>query len=254
MRIRFSGTVPKDEPSTNEDAFFPHEPGTTERVALSDGASESYASRKLATLLVKNFVDPLGDTDFCIDPFLWVDNIRQAYNKACGEFRQMSWSQQGAFERGSFATLLAFKSDSRRGVRIFWVGDSCVVLLDDGKFRYSVPYDTSAEFQQRPELISTIPRHNDFLRSNEFLKTYSRWCPITRKTIILCMTDALAEWALRRKEKKRPVWETLCRISDQAALEALVEGERKAREMRVDDSTLLVIDFTDEKSDGISDP
>jgi len=254
MRIRFRGTVQKDELFSNEDAFYPSELGTVKRVALSDGASESYASQKLARLIVMGFVIVSGETDFCNNPTLWLKKLYELYDKECGG-HLMSWSQQGAFERGSFATLLGLRfCEVAEAVNIFGVGDTCAVLLEDDEFRDSVPYKNSADFQQRPELISTIPNHNNFLCSGEFLKTHAWWWHKTRKTIILCMTDALAAWALRRNEKDTPVWKELCNISDQATFETLVKEARNAGEMRIDDSTLLVITFDDEKSDGVSIP
>jgi hypothetical protein len=57
------------------------------------------------------------------------------------------------------------------------------------------------------------------------------------------MTDALGEWALRMGEEDGPSWTILLGIETQAELEALVAEERGARNMRVDDVTLVKLTF-----------
>ena len=56
------------------------------------------------------------------------------------------------------------------------------------------------------------------------------------------MTDAIAEWFLRRAQADPCAGEILLGISDVAGLEALVARERKAGRMQVDDSTLLILE------------
>ena len=75
-----------------------------------------------------------------------------------------------------------------------------------------------------------------------FLKHHTTW-PLNELTtpIILCMTDALGEWALRNAECSRPVWVDLATISNPSDLEMLIIQERDSKNMRIDDSTLLRI-------------
>jgi hypothetical protein len=257
MRIRFHDTIKKDEQYPNEDAydFWPRELDFVKRVALSDGASQSYASRKLANLLVEHFVTFSGNINLRDNLDLWLEGVLQAYNDACGDPRDWNWRQLALFERGSFASLLGLvfeKKGERQLVKIWGVGDTCAILLNNGKFCAAWPYKSSDQFQQRPRLISTIPSHNAFLRSRDFLPLHFIQLPITTKTIILCMTDALAAWALRCAEEKAPEWERLCNLSKPEEFEALVKDARENGQMRVDDTTLLVIDFESGANENVS--
>jgi len=56
------------------------------------------------------------------------------------------------------------------------------------------------------------------------------------------MTDAIAEWFLRRAQEDPCAGEVLLGISDIADLETLVVQEREAGRMQVDDSTLLILE------------
>jgi hypothetical protein len=56
------------------------------------------------------------------------------------------------------------------------------------------------------------------------------------------MTDAVAEWFLRRAQGDPCAGEILLGISELADLEALVVRERKAGRMHVDDSTVLILE------------
>ena len=56
------------------------------------------------------------------------------------------------------------------------------------------------------------------------------------------MTDAIAEWFLRRAQEDPCAGEVLLGISDIADLETLVVQEREAGRMQVYDSTLLILE------------
>ena len=56
------------------------------------------------------------------------------------------------------------------------------------------------------------------------------------------MTDAIAEWFLRRAQADPCAGEVLLGISDVAGLETLVVRERAAGRMHVDDSTMLSLE------------
>src|SRR4051812_4694428 len=117
MRDLFAGSCAKepDRPEANEDAytFSPDR----QRLVVSDGASESYDSRVWARLLTAKFA---VDTSFGQD---WLRSAVSAY-LAEHKFESMSWSQQLAFERGCFATLLAAEHDPvANQLNLFGIGD-----------------------------------------------------------------------------------------------------------------------------------
>lgn len=239
MNIIFHTTLSKNisESQLNEDAYAPHKRGAVERVAISDGASESYNSQLWAKLLVNQY---LSDSAIKLDI---IDSLIHEYNST-HDYASMSWSQQAAYERGSFASLVGVEySKERNDLDLIAVGDSLAVLLDNCKYVLSYPYDKSSQFDQRPTLISTLKKHNTFMMENDFYESHSRCIDLTHyeKPILLLMTDALGQWALRKQEQDEPVWNLLCNIK-KTQLKKLVIDERQQKRMRTDDVTLLVIE------------
>jgi hypothetical protein len=241
MRLRFAGQVPKDSafPDANEDALNVEiELG---RVAVSDGASESFDSRTWASILASRFVQ-------C--PELTEAWLSEALGDYASRFdpANLSWSKQAAFERGSFATLLGLEQSTEyTTVDVIGIGDTVAVLVGASGFIDSHPYGKSEQFQQRPELFCTNPVHNAFFTTAEFFLRHHKTWSLNGMTAahILCMTDALADWAFRNAEAGQPVWDQLIAICDAPALEALVQRERQTKAMRVDDTTLVTISLED---------
>lgn len=242
MRIRFRATFPKDmsAPELNEDAFAPKKEVEVDRIAISDGASESYNSQLWAKLLVNQYVSNLTINSETIDTL--IHRYGSEHNYA-----SMSWSQQAAYERGSFASLLGVEYNaSHNELDIIAVGDSIAVLIDNdgGTLLTTYPYHESSQFDQRPTLISTIKRHNEFISDSQFHTTHSKSIPLSEsdKPILLLMTDALGQWALKNQERGTPVWKLLSSMT-KSKLKKLIKEEREHRRMRTDDVTLLVIDL-----------
>ncbi|AGA64663.1 hypothetical protein B488_06710 [Liberibacter crescens BT-1] len=248
MKVLFQGQVPKDTeyPEANEDAVAISDRGN--RIAISDGASESFDSQTWARLIACQFVE-----NSTLDEF-WLTTIMQKY-KSNFDLSSLSWSKQEAFERGSFATLLGVEEDAdRRAVDIVTVGDSLAILLDDVDFVESFPYKNSEEFRQKPLLFCTHLSDNTFfLHPNFSLEHRKTWnlekyvCPL-----LMCMTDALGEWALRHAAQGNSQWHFLREMSDPALFRDVVLTERANKRMRVDDVTLLIISFDMVKGHEIS--
>jgi len=217
------------------------------RVAVSDGASESFDSRTWASLLVAKFLD---DPGLCVS---WLDDAVTSYAQQFA-VSDMSWSQQAAFERGSYATLLGVEhSHLDHSVTIQCVGDSLAVLLDDGEFVDSFYYRRAEAFQARPELLCTNPGRNRPFALPHYFRIHRQSWSLGRRSapVVLCMTDAVGQWALRRHQRREPVWQELMRIDDAAAFETLVLDGRVSSGMRVDDATLVRVSFDDDEDDGV---
>jgi len=246
IRLLFSGTVPKvlDFPDDNEDsvAVAP----TQLRLAVSDGASDSFDSQTWSRTLANSFV---YSERAALDAE-WITSALAVYRGFLNRVLQHndSWAVHSAAERGSFASLLGVEQlPDNHGLRLYAVGDTSAVLLgrnEDGiLYRIdSFPYTASAEFRQRPVLISTNTAHNGFAMQSSFPETSQRSWPQGREQELrfVCMTDALAEWAFRCEEQGHDVWGRLFLIRDEAEFCRLVVDAREQGEMRCDDSTLVV--------------
>ena len=233
---RFFGSVSKHpgDADRNEDAFMWSSKRSA--LALCDGATESFDSRLWARILARLFVlkpaVALAKVDVAIAAFTRRHDPRS-----------MSWSRRAAFDRGSFATLLGVTvSPKRDRVRVLAIGDSLALLLDGTRLVASFPYTDPDDFRRQPTLLATRREHNSFLDAPDHADastTVWRLDQLAQPRIV-CMTDALAEWFLRRAREDVRAGEILLGISAIDDLEALVASERQAGRMRIDDSTLLI--------------
>jgi hypothetical protein len=251
MRALFVGSCAKepDRPEANEDAYAFS--ADRQRLALSDGASESYDSRLWAGLLARKLAD---DASFGPE---WLETAASVYQSE-HDFAAMSWSQQLSFERGCFATLLSVEHDEANGrLAMFGVGDSVAVLMVGSEVVRSWPLDDPEKFRDRPTLISTLRAHNEFTQLPEFHSLARMEFDLSAlpEATLLCMTDALGEWTLRMAGEDPERLVELLAIRFEEQLAALVMAERAAKRMRIDDSTLAILRFdAGEDASGLPQP
>jgi hypothetical protein len=234
FRFDLAVSVPKDpeREDLNEDAFDVSE--NNQIIALSDGASESYDSKTWARMLVHNFVN---SPSFSSN---WVKAVQEKY--AAGiDFKNLSWSKQMAFERGSFATLITVNcAPLSNGVEVFSIGDSLAVLVRDGRYTQSYPFDTPEQFDARPELLSTLSHLNNFTDDGEFVSNEHNQIWATQHgDWILLVTDAVGQWLLREINHEPSSIELLLQINTDEQFEELVVAMRSERRMKLDDSTMI---------------
>lgn len=250
MLVNFEGQVPKDLKfaAEVEDRF--RICLSTRRVALCDGASESFDSKLWADILAAKFV-----CDTAINE-AWLAACIAQYSEHF-DFNSFSWSKQASFARGSYATLIGVEiSDDNQKIHVISIGDSLCALLQDRSLMVTFPYSNSEQFLQRPDSLSTIASHNSFITDTDFLECQrmSISLPTDSKHSLLCMTDALGEWALQDGDAERSRWSVLQSISKVSELEELVYTERAAKRMRVDDVTLINIDPLGAENDELPHP
>lgn len=260
MKIRFSIQIPKipERPDLNEDVLLFDE----EQAVICDGASESFDSRTWAHMLAKaafakDFI-PSGETfDALADEY--ASNVNYAV---------LSWSKQAAFDRGSFSTLLkaSYKKEESR-IQVTAVGDSEFFLLSPVVYDISSdprlgtcscvrryyrllhcqPYKSSAEFSRRPGIISTLKRANAVF-SAEYMASSVQSYEVKRGGYALLMSDALAAWSMKKYEQGKPVWDKLLSFTDEDPKSKeefllMVKDLRSRHELKVDDTTLLIMEF-----------
>lgn len=234
LRLDFAASVPKDlsQGDLNEDAWAVSPDGTC--FALSDGASESYDSKRWSELLVKKYA---SDSAFLPE---WVRQAVAEYDSAV-EFLSLSWSQQMAYERGSYATLLALQlAENGEEAEVLAVGDSLAVHCRGGEILMSYPFDLPEQFDERPQLLSTLRSGNDFLtEANWFHRSTCKTWSLTDGDIIYLMTDAVGQWFLRALSASPSSLAALGEIDSFDALVELVHRSRSEGVMKLDDSTIL---------------
>src|SRR4051812_26586214 len=131
MYVAFSASIPKHDQyaSENEDVLSIDET----RLALSDGASESFDSKSWASILASRFVVDPRITD------AWIEEAVVEYELRFAR-ETLSWSKMAAYERGSFATLLGIEFSGADELSIFGMGDSIAVVVDGTELGDAFPY------------------------------------------------------------------------------------------------------------------
>lgn len=231
-RSVLSFSVPKREDAINEDRWRSTPDGTI--CALSDGASVSFESGIWAELLVERFV-----TDANVSSS-WVDGAGRQY---LGKFDRetMGWSQQAAFDRGSFATLVGvIWPPDQPFLRIFAIGDSIAAFVRGNSFAGSYPLTSHLDFDRSPTLLSTNPIENPTISDEVIAAGWQTFeVDANSQTIALLMTDALGRWLLEDPHSSR--LSRLLEIGDQAHFANFIDVERAEGRLKRDDSTLIIL-------------
>ncbi len=233
-------TVPKrgHRPEENEDAAAGD--GGRGRFAVADGATESaFAgdwSRLLAEAFVRDSIMERGWPD-------WLPPVRQQWLDTVGG-RELPWYLEEKFEQGAFATLLGVELvRAATGAGWEWrsvaVGDCCLFHLRGNELICSFPMEASADFNTSPSLIGSRP--------GESPRDHRAKGRARHGDTLLLMSDALAQWALRRHETRRPPWPDLAAALQSSESEAmfaqLTDSLWAQKELKTDDATVLAIEM-----------
>lgn len=234
LRLDLAASIPKDpeQADLNEDNWAASLDLTC--FAVSDGASESYDSKRWSEMLVQKYV---SNPDFLPD---WVHEAVTHYNNKV-DFSNLSWSQQMAFDRGSYATLLTLQlAENGAEVEILAVGDSLAIHCRAGEVLMSYPFNSPEQFDERPQLLSTLSGGNDFLaEANLFHKRTCKTWHICEGDVLYLLTDAVGQWVLRALSLPLSSVEELAKIDSVESFLELVLRCRSEGTMKLDDSTML---------------
>jgi hypothetical protein len=219
-----------------EDAAAGH--GLLGRFAVADGATESAFAGPWASALAEAFVqNPVSPGGWAG----WLPEVRRRWLKEVGD-QELPWYLEEKFQQGAYATLLGIELALIEGAwewQAVAVGDCCLFHLRGDNLLCSFPLERSGEFDTRPELLGS--RDGDLPRDH---------CAKGRARFgdsFLLLSDALAQWALKREEARRPPWrelrDLLTGCSPQLDFEAWVEARWEAKDLKTDDLTLLAVDL-----------
>lgn len=228
LRVIFSASVAKDpdDLDSNEDYWVLDEGGNG--VAVLDGATESYAARRWARLLGTAWAHRKAD---------WLADAQVAYALAMNG-AQLSWAQEAASERGSFATIAAIRA-AGDGLAATCVGDTCVMLIDGERLERSHPLTSASQFTSAPLALPSDQGQLD--RGRTLLDQVNVTLPVPGPGLEAWLaTDAIACWLLVEDDDQRA--ERVRRVRSLHSEEEfgiLVASERQAGRMKVDDSTLV---------------
>lgn len=220
------------------------------RVAISDGASDSFESRSWAQLLSDAFVQ--APPELTPEAFsTWLKGLARAWNASI-DWSELAWyAEQKAREVGGLATFLGLCIDeetngSQNGSNKKWraiaVGDACMIQVRGNKVLEKFPVSDAESFGDTPALVSTILHHQEQLvEAGLSIKKGS--CEIG--DLFILATDALAEWLYRvisyeGEERHLPTWDQIVKLIsfDFSTLVCLL---RATGALHNDDSTLVLV-------------
>lgn len=231
-------TISKDPQimGSNEDAAVLRLFGKSQRAAVFDGASESFAARKWSRLLADEWGRGLVVDDS------WIKNAQDRYQREMYAL-SLSWAQEAAMERGSFATIASIEVlDDVINVCI--IGDSTVFFLDSRGVKSSLPFQSETQFSSAPLALSSRPKALEqnyaLLQSGKKLSgTFSK---AIGERFILLATDAVSCWLL--SDDLSTHLQRLNRLiscKSPAEFREMVLREREDGAMKIDDSTIILL-------------
>ncbi len=214
-------------PDEYEDAYA----GDPERgrFAIADGASESAFAGDWARILVRAYVRTPGSWS------RWLPAARRRW-RAKHQDLDLPWYAEAKFAEGAFATLLGigFAGEQWQAEAI---GDSCLFQVRDHCLRRAFPVRRSAEFGNQPNLLGSRPKGNTQLLTKRIHLT-GDW---RQGDVLFLMTDALAQWFLKKIEDRGQPWKVLQALETEAQFAQWLENLRAARQIRNDDVTLICL-------------
>jgi hypothetical protein len=248
-----SFSIPKKDNTDdqNEDVFdvkkFQFNDKEFFRISLSDGATESYLSKKWAETLVQEFgcfPQIHSDNNF----YDFIESAQKTFNiwkkkypdLREAEGRPLLFSEDFRLLEGSDATFLGvnIQNDVNSNGK-YWsaisIGDTCLFQIRE-EFIFSHPLQFSEEFNNSPNLLSS-KGSRDFIKIKYIEK---KWC---YGDIVYLMTDAISCWFLQEYENGNEPWITLDNITTQEEFNMFITDLRQKKMIRNDDVTMICIKF-----------
>ncbi len=240
-------SVPKGGEVKNEDSSAADD--RRGRWAVADGASESVYAEEWADILTRAFIDRPCFKTHRLDE--WLGPLQSRWLREARS-RPMPWYIEPKVEdQGGFSTFLGVVVERPRGGKaeerpLRWsavaVGDCCVFQVRRGEVVVAHPVKRACDFGYTPPLLKTKDERAEAASRDAAWIHGLIWRP---GDVLLLMTDALAEWFLGRSEADGTAWGELERFlsapDPQAAFAGWVEERREAKELRSDDTTLVLI-------------
>jgi hypothetical protein len=210
------------------------------RLAVSDGASVSYDSRKWAWSLCRTFI---RNTNFGID---WLSSARAQFADRFGPPAD-DWAASHAWDRGSFATFLGITLTQERLVA-HGVGDTILFVVAGSKIQIW-PEVEADDFSASPALLCSHPGRSAF---NDTESAFDKATQIVDAptggwggTRLIVATDALAEWVIRAvtPDERLSRLDSISSHVDHAEFAGWVSDAISAGDVRRDDCAVVVVEL-----------
>jgi hypothetical protein len=238
-----------DTPQFYEDAF--HVDERKRMAAIADGVASAIFSGLWARVLTQAVVAEPPNLEDQAAFQSWLADRRTEWREQIDLSKIPLWRLGDKMALGGMSTLLwvlAAPADGEPDLepgahrfQSFAIGDCCLFHVRQGQTIRSFPMTASADFDLSPGMIGSVDRKQDHLLAFSAIEDYL----LPGDTLVLC-TDALACWSLAQSEAGSPVdWESYWTMTDED-WQNEIAAIRAARQIRFDDTTLLLLRLADE--------
>jgi Protein phosphatase 2C len=204
--------------------------------SIADGATESSYSREWANLLV----DAYSRNAFKTTTAKAIIEQLTLQWQGLLETKNLPWYAIEKAEAGAYATFLGITFHPGGG---FWsafaVGDCNLIQIRNSKIIEIFPITKASSFGNTPQLLSSKIQKNRYSESVK-TKCYS----LQRGDTFFLSTDALAAWLLNNISETP--FNVLCDLvmnENKDGFRVWLNEKREAKEIKNDDTTLLLIKF-----------
>ena len=227
----------------------------TATFAVADGVSQSLYPDIWAEILTKNYTD--SPHDFFVSDEnnnkiltgILSDKYNEAFQKRYDSLlpqEQKNVNVKRIKTPYPAATFVGVKINDN--ITVEYIGDSVLFRIDKTGIHSvcSMQQDDNAKisFNNRPQYLTLDPKYQ-----NGIVKTKD--IPLTECTLLV-MTDALAEWFDNLDNFAGTAIAKLNELSSHDQFSGFVSDLRKKRQLKDDDTTLLVIKITEDGSKAIN--
>ena len=224
------------------------------RFALSDGVSGASYSGEWANILTNGFVEkPFSENDFDIK---WLTPLQINW------FNVVPWKSLEDHpeyilrkaQDGGAATFLGGKFDlinEKTILKIWALGDTNLFLVRNHENILSFPLTTSKEFGIDPDMFFSLPKDVNDPTSSQVGRILYKEIDIQKNDMLICASDSISNWYIESLEN--PLyksdgttifpWNKLEDISSMDHFRNFVSDKVKCKNMKNDESTLLVLRF-----------
>jgi hypothetical protein len=203
------------------------------RFAVADGASESAFAGVWASALVKAYVRSPRPWS------RWLPAARKHW-RVQGQQRELPWYAETKFQEGDFAAFVGIAFTGDRWLAEA-VGDSCLFRVRERRPLRAFPVRKASDFSNRPSLLGSRRRGAGQPRARRFRMEGD----CRSGDVFFLMTDAIAEWFLRKTEEKGRPWKEMQAITAEDQFVSWLEKLRETEKVRNDDVTLMCIELKD---------
>ena len=227
----------------------------TATFAVADGVSQSLYPDIWAEILTKNYTD--SPNDFFVSDEnnnkiltgILSDKYNEAFQKRYDSLlpqEQRNVKVKRIKTPYPAATFVGVKINDN--ITVEYIGDSVLFHVDKTGIHSicTMPHDNNAKicFDNRPQYLTLDPKYqNGIVKIKDI--------PLSDCTLLV-MTDALAEWFDKLDNIEENAMPKLKGLSSHEQFSEFVSDLRKKRELKDDDTTLLVIGITDDGSKAIN--